>query len=75
MIGMMFEWNPAKAMNMKNRTSEPIDDLNDDLRPEYHFDYSKAKPNRFAVQISTIEETVTISVGDNDSHVSNANLF
>ncbi len=24
---------------------------NDDLRPEYDFDYSKAKPNRFAQRI------------------------
>ena len=25
-------------------------DLNDDLRPEYRFDYRKAKPNRFAAR-------------------------
>lgn len=26
----------------------PKTDLNDDLRPEYDVDYTKAKPNRFA---------------------------
>jgi len=25
--------------------------MNDDLRPEYDFDYSKAKPNRFAARL------------------------
>ncbi len=47
---------------MSNETFEPIDNLNDDLRPEYHFDYSKAKPNRFAVQTSTIEESSPTSI-------------
>ena len=27
---------------------DPNEDLKDDLRPEYHFDYSKAKPNPYA---------------------------
>jgi hypothetical protein len=62
MIDISFKWNPAKAVTMNNKTSEPIDDLNDDLRPEYHFDYSKAKPNRFAVQTSTIEEASPTSI-------------
>jgi hypothetical protein len=26
--------------------------LEDDLLPEYHFDYSKARPNRFADKIA-----------------------
>ncbi len=26
----------------------PNEDLEDDLLPEYHFDYSKAKPNPYA---------------------------
>ena len=25
--------------------------MNDDLRPEYHYDYRKAKPNRFAANV------------------------
>lgn len=28
-------------------------ELDDDLLPEYHFDYKKAKPNRFAKEEST----------------------
>jgi hypothetical protein len=35
---MMFEWDKSKA------TANSDDDLLD----EYHFDYNKAKPNRFA---------------------------
>lgn len=31
---------------MKKTPSEPTDD--DELRPEYRFDYQKAQPNRFA---------------------------
>jgi len=27
---------------------EPPDEAADELLPEYHFDYSKARPNRFA---------------------------
>jgi hypothetical protein len=33
---------------------------NDDLAPEYTFDYSKAKPNRFATQSSDRRLTVVI---------------
>jgi hypothetical protein len=34
-----------------NKTSfEESSNLEDELLPEYHFDYKKAKPNRFAVQ-------------------------
>jgi len=28
--------------------SDPNEDLEDDLRPEYNFDYSKARPNPYA---------------------------
>jgi hypothetical protein len=31
-----------------DRTVEPEANPEDDLRPEYRFDYSKARPNRFA---------------------------
>lgn len=47
---------------MSSETFEPIEDLNDDLRPEYHFDYSKAKPNRFAVQASTEDSPISIQL-------------
>lgn len=29
-------------------SNEPPAEAADDLRPEYHFDYTKARPNRFA---------------------------
>jgi hypothetical protein len=32
----------------------------DDLRPEYHFDYRKARPNRFADRISREQLVVTL---------------
>ena len=32
----------------------------DDMLPEYKFDYSKARPNRFAAQVRKGEETVTL---------------
>ncbi|UBF24378.1 hypothetical protein K9N68_22085 [Kovacikia minuta CCNUW1] len=37
--------------------------LDDDMLPEYHFDYQKAKPNRFAVQSG---KKVTVVVLDED---------
>ncbi len=37
---------------MKTTSSpNPEQDTTDDLRPEYDFDYSKARPNRFAGRI------------------------
>ena len=36
-----------KASNTKPRTKR-----SDDMKPEYNFDYSKAKPNRFAGRIA-----------------------
>ena len=36
----------------KTSTSKSGDKRNDDIRPEYDFDYTKAKPNRFAGRIS-----------------------
>ena len=41
----------ARTMK-KTKTSEPSPSDADDLRPEYHFDYSKARPNRFAGRIA-----------------------
>ncbi len=34
--------------------------LEEDLLPEYNFDYSKARPNRFAVQANETKITVTL---------------
>jgi hypothetical protein len=33
---------------MNKTPSEPLQNSDDELMPEYHFDYQKAKPNRFA---------------------------
>ena len=33
-----------------NKRSKGNDRVSEELRPEYHFDYSKAKPNRFATR-------------------------
>ncbi len=30
---------------------DPNEDLEDDLRPEYRFDYSKARPNSYAERV------------------------
>jgi len=32
----------------------------DDVLPEYHFDYSKAKPNRFAAQLKAGARTIVL---------------
>ncbi len=35
-------------------------DKNDDLLPEYNFDYSKSKPNRFAEKYNQMQKTVVL---------------
>ena len=41
---------------MKNtQDSESKQNLQDDLLPEYNFDYTKAHPNRFAPQVNEIK--------------------
>lgn len=46
---------------MKNtQNSETNPNLEEDLLPEYDFDYSKARPNRFAAQQSETTITVTL---------------
>ncbi len=45
---------------LAKRTSAPDED---ELRPEYHFDYSKSRPNRFA---RTAIQVVTTVVLDQD---------
>jgi len=48
-------------MIMKNsQASESHNNLNDDLLPEYNFDYLKALPNRFASQKPKAPLTVTL---------------
>lgn len=41
------------------KTSSPKSDP-DDLRPEYRFDYSRAKPNRFAERFQTDSVAVVL---------------
>ena len=46
---------------MKNtQDSETKQNLQDDLLPEYNFNYTKAHPNRFASQVNEIKITVTL---------------
>lgn len=46
---------------MKNsQASESHNNANDDLLPEYDFDYRKARPNRFASQEGKAPLTVTL---------------
>jgi hypothetical protein len=45
---------------MKTTYSNPAPDDEDDLAAEYVFDYSKAKPNRFATRDSSSKMTVVV---------------
>ena len=46
---------------MKNTAvSEPEPDAADELRPEYDFDYRKARPNRFAGRIDKSQVVVML---------------
>lgn len=44
----------------KTRTSKSKADGGDDLRPEYNFDYQKARPNRFAERYKTDTRAVVL---------------
>jgi hypothetical protein len=50
---------------MKTPHSNPAPNDEDDLVAEYTFDYTKAKPNRFATQDSI--STMTVIVLDEDA--------
>jgi len=45
---MLLELSAPDARTVKNVGPTKMSELEDDLRPHYDFDYSKAKPNRFA---------------------------
>ena len=49
---------------MKATYSNPVPDDEDDLAAKYAFDYTKAKPNRFATRDS--RSTMTVVVLDED---------
>jgi hypothetical protein len=44
----------------KTKTSNVARDLSDDLRPEYEFDYGKARPNRFAGRVDPDRVVITL---------------
>lgn len=44
----------------KTQTPKPDNDATTDMRPEYHFDYQKAKPNRFASRVGKKRMVVTL---------------
>ena len=44
----------------KTGASKPTSKEADDMLPEYKFDYSKARPNRFASRIEQEDMTVTL---------------
>lgn len=45
---------------MKKTPFDKSPNCEDELLPEYHFDYQKAKPNRFALQDRKQEITVVL---------------
>ena len=50
--GVSFEEAATVFQDMKNTTvAEHASSVSDEMQDEYQFDYSKAKPNRFASQI------------------------
>jgi hypothetical protein len=53
---------PAKRVTPRNEKAEA-----DEMRPHYDFDYSKARPNRFAERIT--EETVAVVLDPDVAHV------
>lgn len=49
---------PKSELIMKKQKDKTMIDENDELQPHYDFDYSKAKPNRFAARIN--QESVMV---------------
>ncbi len=52
---------------MKTQKGNMINNEGDDLQTHYDFDYSKAKPNRFAERIS--QESVVVVLDPDVAHV------
>jgi hypothetical protein len=44
----------------KTKTGDLGRDVSDDLRPEYQFDYRKARPNRFAARVERDRVVITL---------------
>jgi len=54
-----------------------IDDLDDDLKPEYDFDYAKSKPNKFAQKLKEQDRYIQLEpdvykIFKNSNDVNNA---
>ena len=48
--------------------SSPMPSSEDDLQPEYRFDYQKAKPNRFAIR-NDVEKLKVVVLDDDVAQV------
>lgn len=44
----------------KTRTAKRATEAEKDMLPEYHFDYNKARPNRFAAQLQRGSRAVVL---------------
>jgi hypothetical protein len=53
---------------MNETPSNPISPSDDDLQPEYRFDYRKAKPNRFAAG-NNVERLKVVVLDDDVAQV------
>ncbi|MGF1571067.1 MAG: hypothetical protein ACFCVD_23820 [Nodosilinea sp.] len=53
---------------MNEMPSNPMPSSEDDLQPEYRFDYQKAKPNRFAVR-NDVEKLKVVVLEDDVAQV------
>ena len=47
-------------MKTNNLNLSDPDTVSDELLPEYRFDYSKARPNRFASQTTSPQNTIAL---------------
>lgn len=58
----------------KASTDRAPEALDDELRPEYRFDYSRSRPNRFAGQPVTVELDAEVAAAFPTSEAVNAAL-
>ncbi|MEA3351753.1 MAG: hypothetical protein U9Q82_14135 [Chloroflexota bacterium] len=54
-MSLQFEWD-----NKKTQISEAHDTVENNMFPEYDFDYSKARPNRFANRFDEKDQLVVL---------------
>jgi hypothetical protein len=71
-----MRFSTATIVIMKTTTPpEPEPDADDDLRPEYNFDYGKARLNRFAGQVDRMRFVGEFTVGYDDFTAEREELF